>query len=206
MGITISFQGTLKNTSLVQPLLEELTDIADTLNWEYDILNEDWSKPSTAALTYNDNGAEIIGDLSLKGISISLHPDCESLDLYFDSEGNLTTPMSTVLLNEGKITKDKLFSSVKTQFAPPDIHISIIKLLKYLKKRYIPDLTVFDEGDYWETGDKEILIRKISFINEKLDTLQEIIFDIEIENADQYSSEQLAKILEEKLRKGLEKN
>ena len=45
MGITISFQGTLKNTSMVQPLLEELIDISETLNWEWQVLDEDWSKP-----------------------------------------------------------------------------------------------------------------------------------------------------------------
>lgn len=206
MGITISFQGTLKNTSLIQPLIEELIDISETLNWKWNVLNENWSQPSTAKLSVNDGGAEILGHLSLKGINIKLHPDCESFSLYFDSEGNLTTPMSTVLLNEGRITKDMVFSSVKTQFAPPDIHVSIVKLLKYLKKRYIPDLKVFDDGDYWETGDKEILIQKMSFIKEKLDTLQEIVSDIEIENPDQYTSEQLAKILEEKIKKSLDKN
>ena len=44
--------------------------------------------------------------------------------------------------------------SVKTQFDSPDTHIWIIGLLKYLKKRYIANLEVRDEGEYWETGNR----------------------------------------------------
>lgn len=32
-----------------------------------------------------------------------------------------------------------------------------------------------DEGSYWETGDKELLTQKISFINKKIDQIEEII-------------------------------
>lgn len=33
----------------------------------------------------------------------------------------------------------------------------IIKLLKYLNKKYLVDLQVSDEGQYWEIGDEHLL-------------------------------------------------
>jgi len=202
MGITIHIQGNLKDKSEINSFIEELTDISKTMHWEWQVLDEDWSQPSTAKLKRTNNITEITGNLALKGISINLHPKCESLSLFFDSSGCLTTPMAVVLLNEGRIKKENVYSTVKTQFTPPDVHISIIKLLKYLKKRYIPDLKVEDEGGYWESEDKQVLTGKIKFLNEKLDMLQDMLSNMDDENAGQRSAEQLADIIEEKL-KGL---
>ena len=56
------------------------------------------------------------------------------------------------------------YVSVKTQFAPTEIHISIIKLLKHLKNKYILDLEVLDEGCYWETEDNKLLNKKFPFL------------------------------------------
>jgi len=203
MGITIHFQGRLEETSIINSLVEELKDISKTLNWDWQVLDEDWSKPSTAKLSKVKKGEEIIGHLSLKGISMNIHPECEALSLYFDSEGTLTEPMSIILYNEGKLERENIYSTVKTQFAPPEVHITIIKLLKYLKMRYIPNLKVIDEGEYWESEDKEKLVKKINFLNEKMDHLEEVLSEIEIENVAACSPEQLADILEERMKKRL---
>lgn len=201
MGITIHLQGNLKDRNIINSLVEELQDISKSMDWGWQVLDEDWSKPSTAKLSHTNRGAEIIGELSLKGISISIHPRCEALSLYFDSEGTLTTPVSTTLYNEGKIERENIYSTVKTQFAPPEVHITIIKLLKYLKKRYIPNLKVFDEGEYWESEDKEKLVDKINFLNEKMNQLEGVLSEVEIENIRECSPEQLADILEERIKK-----
>ena len=200
MGITIHFQGKLKNTQQINSLMEELIDIADTMKWKWQSFDEDWSKPATVKSSTDKNGFEITGHLPLKGIRINLHPDSEPLSIYFDKEGNLTTPMSVVLVNEGKMKPGNLYSSVKTQFAPPDVHISIIKLLKYLKKRYIPNLKVIDEGEYWESEDKEKLIEKMAFLRNAMDKVEEILSSLDQKLIHQCSSEQLADILEERLK------
>ena len=44
-------------------------------------------------------------------------------------------------------------------------------MLKYLKKRYISDLQVSDEGQYWETGDVRVLKKKMDFIGGKIEQL-----------------------------------
>jgi len=203
MGITIYFKGQLENNNMIHTFIEDLTDIAETLNWEYEVLDEDWSKPSTAKLSQIKNGIEITGHLSLKGICINLHPDCESLMFYFNSKGILTTPISTILVNEKQIKKENAYNSVKTQFAPPDIHITIIKLLKFLKRRYIHDLNVVDEGEYWESEDKKKLIKKLNQINDAMNRIEKILSDLDVEHIQQCSSEQLAKILEDRLKEDL---
>lgn len=45
----------------------------------------------------------------------------------------------------------------KTQYAGIEIHKLIVHLFKYLERKYLLDLQVSDEGEYWETGDEKIL-------------------------------------------------
>lgn len=106
---------------------------------------------------------------------MNLHPNCEPLSVMFDKNGNLQSIYGMIVNQQENNKPDSYYLSVKTQFAPPETHIAIVKLLKYLKKKYIQDLEVLDEGSYWETGDKELLTQKISFINKKIDQIEEII-------------------------------
>ena len=107
------------------------------------------------------------------------------------------------MVNEGSIKEEEAFLSVKTQFAPAEVHIAVVNLLRFLKKRYIPNLEVHDEGGYWETSDKEKLIEKMKFLDEKMDLVAKTLSEIQIENARDLSLEELAKIIEEKLKKKL---
>ena len=45
----------------------------------------------------------------------------------------------------------------KTQYAGIETHKLIIHLLKYIEKKYLADFTVIDEGEYWETGNEQLL-------------------------------------------------
>ncbi len=206
MGITLHFRGKLKNKEDINSLKDDLIDIAEIMEWEWDSLDEDWAKPTTAKLEISELQTEITGHLPLKGIQLKLHPNCESLTLFFDKEGNLNTSFSLILMNEGKLNPEDSYISVKTQFAPPDIHISIVKLLEFLKNRYIPDLEVIDEGEYWDSRDKTLLIEKISFLNDKMDIIEDMLSSLDREEFQQYSPKELVRIIEEKLKKGLNKS
>ena len=48
-------------------------------------------------------------------------------------------------------------SFTKTQYAGPDAHMAIIKLLRYLENKYFSAFELQDEGMYWETMDEKIL-------------------------------------------------
>jgi hypothetical protein len=203
MGITIHFKGRLNKLQEINSVMDDLIDISETMQWKWTSLDEDWDKPASAKLSVTDLKAEISGHLPLKGVHINIHPDCESLQIYFDNEGNLQTPVGMVLLLEGKINPENSYTSVKTQFAPPDIHIAIIKLLKFLKNRYISDLKVFDEGEYWDTGDRDLLIEKIAVITKKMDMVEAALNSVVLQELKNLSPEEMAKRLEEILRKKL---
>lgn len=203
MGITIHYKGKLENLELLPLMLEELIDISRIMNWQYYVLDEDWSTPSTVRLLTSGEENEIAGHLALKGISMDLHPSCESLSLFFTAEGVLASPMSVIMLNEGSITKSDVWNFIKTQFAPPDVHISVIKLFKYVKKRYIPNLEVRDEGEYWDTADEVWLVKKMGFIEGKMDRVAQILGEIDLDNTRPLTAEQLGAMLEERLKKEL---
>ena len=168
MGVSIHYRGRLDDIKKFSQLRGEMIDIAAVMGWPYDSLDEDWSVPPDAKL----DGGGITGHLSLKGIGMKPHPDSESLSLYFDSRGNLNSPAGVVLMLEGKLKPEKNWISIKTQFAPLEIHVRVTGLLKYLKKKYISNLEVVDEGEYWETGNIETLKERISSINRVMDRLE----------------------------------
>lgn len=53
-------------------------------------------------------------------------------------------------------------TSTKTQFAWPDAHIAVVKLLRYLKEKYFSVFKLSDEGMYWETMDEKILLSQFA--------------------------------------------
>ena len=61
--------------------------------------------------------------------------------------------------------------SVKTQFAGWQTHLFIVHLLKYLSGKYFSELNVSDEGEYWETGNEEILKQNFSRYNNLLNSV-----------------------------------
>ena len=200
MGITIYYKGKLKNKDEVYSLKDDLVDFAETMNWEWHALDNDWDKPASAELDVKARRAEIKGHLPLKGVSLQLHPNCETLTLYFDQEGRLMDPIGLIMIREGRLKPQSAYLSVKTQFAPPEVHISIIKLLEFLKNRYIPDLEVMDEGGYWESRDEAALRKSISFLNEQMDRMEEILSTIGREEVKGLSTEELARLIEQKLK------
>jgi len=199
MGIVISFKGKLNNPSLIYSFCNELSDIANDMNWQYEILDEDYCKPNTAYIDNDNSKYNIKGHLPLKGICIPIHPDSEPLSFYFDKNGNIRNIISMVERENEENTSDH-YEFVKTQYAPIDVHITIIKILKYVKEKYISNLYVRDEGEYWETKNKNILLEKIKFLKQKIDEVGNIISDID-NNSNQSLENKIENILINKLNK-----
>ncbi|MBN4065894.1 hypothetical protein JYT51_01015 [Candidatus Amoebophilus asiaticus] len=181
MGLTIHYRGQLADVNQISKITEELTDITESMGWEWNSLDKDFAEPLTARIV-NDTenlSSEIIGHLPLKGISLKPHSNCEPVYFYFDSDGNIRTPVCMILINEGKIKPENNWVSVKTQFAPPEVHITICKLFRYIKNKYIPNLEVHDEGSYWESGNADILKEKLNSIMRAMDILEEALGNID---------------------------
>jgi len=150
MGITIHYKGRLDSPDLIDSFLEEVKDIANSMEWNFTSFSKQEKKES-----------------NLKGLFIYPHPNSEFLQFMIDEKGHFRN----ALLLENFNPNDNItyLNHIKTQFAPIELHIAIIKLFKYLKKRYVKNLEVWDEGDYWKTCDKKILQEKFDFLNNKMD-------------------------------------
>ena len=183
MGISIQYRGSLDNKLAIYELIKEVAEIAKTLNWECEILDQEWKSIPTARFeSTKDGGIQIVGNTCLKGVQFIPHAKCEPIWLFFTMAGNMSTPFHVALDAEDLYPERKVWITSITHYAGADIHISILNLFKHLKKKYISDLEVHDEGGYWETGDKSLLEFKI----QKLDRLMAM------------SDEQLWKAVQEK--------
>ncbi len=118
------------------------------------------------------------------------------MPFFFNSSGQLCDLMGVVLIYEGSLKPEDARIAVKTQFAGPEIHLWIVGLLKYLKEHYIPDLEVRDEGEYWETGDFEVLKEKMDFLNEKTDAVCGELSRVTGSHLERLSPEELASMIE----------
>jgi hypothetical protein len=196
MGVTIHYRGQLADLGKLNILCDELVQIVEKMDWTYNRLDEDWSKPVDVRLEHDERGAHIVGHLGLKGVSFKPHPRCESVSFFFNCDGKLYDPMGVTLISEGSLKPEDAWIAVKTQFAGPETHLWIVGLLKYLKEHYIPDLEVRDEGEYLETGDFDVLKEKMNFLNEKMDAVCSELSRVTGNHLERLSPEELASMIE----------
>jgi len=199
VGVSIHYRGRLDDVQQLVVLCGELCDIAAVMGWQSTSSDDDWELPAAARLSGSRGNTVIDGHLGLKGVQITSGPKAESLSFFFDHEGNLRSPVSMVLILDGTLKSEQAWVSVKTQFVPAEVHVWIIGLLKYLKKRYISDLQVSDEGEYWETGDIRILKEKMDLIDEKLKHISMELSSVRFGDVSGLSAEQIAFRIEQLL-------
>ncbi len=183
MGITIHYQGKINDISLIDKCTQELNDISDEINWNYHIIDDD--------------------KLNLKGIYMEPPPNCEALSFLFDKSSGILKDR-IILFHDDMGENHYKYNHTKTQYAPIEVHITIIKLLKYLKSKYINDLKVFDEGEYWDTEDPILLRKKFDFLAKMIDKLAGELEKIERDPGD--SDLTLLSKIEEVIRKLQENN
>lgn len=200
MGVTLHYRGQLNESSRITALVAELADIADSMGWLWTRLDDDFEIPADAQVINHPQGTQIEGHLGLQGILMTPKPNGESLCFCFDREGYLRSPIGMVQILDGSLNPDQAWISVKTQFTSPECHIWIVGLLKYLKKHYLSDLEVSDEGDYWETGDATALKEKMDFIKHKMDWLSGELTSERFSHLSGQSAEQIVSEIEDLLR------
>ncbi|MEQ8687577.1 MAG: hypothetical protein RIE86_19895 [Imperialibacter sp.] len=150
MGLSIHYSGRIRNPKSLPSIIEEVRDIARINKWKLSTFNEELPAQIT--------DEESI-DGTLYGVAFS-PPNCEPVWLSFLSNGKMSSPVALQFLG-GEIDEQKneyLYQlSTKTQFAGAQTHQLIIHLFKYLEQKYLDEFTLIDEGEYWETGDKNVL-------------------------------------------------
>ena len=174
MGLTFHYSATLKDRRKLNALIEEVTDICKTLNWKCHVFDEK----------------------KIKGISLAPE-NSEPLWLTFDHTNQLLMPFSITF----RKPVDEFYygAFTKTQYAGPDTHIALIKLLKYVSKKYFSAIEVSDEGQYWETGDENILRKTFKCYTLLIDTFADALSNLESKPGE--TPESLAQRMEELLQK-----
>ena len=177
MSLTFHYSGRIKKKTSLHELIAEVKDIAEINGWERQIFEQQF--------TGDDFGSEIF-DNRLYGISFS-PTGSEPVWLCFLSNGRLSSPDLLQLYGNPENEKERknlYLVSTKTQFAGVTTHKTIIDLLKYIDKKYLADFKVYDEGQYWETGDEKILEEISKRFNAALD-----IFGDAVENNERLPNE-----------------
>ena len=153
MGLTFHYSGSFRKDASLEGLIEEVKDIAEINGWPHHIFERQFPENGFGKEAFNDN---------IYGISFS-PPGSEPVWLCFLSNGRLSAPHLLQFYGQTEHQEERknlYLVSTKTQTAGVSTHKSVIDLLKYLDGKYLTGLKVYDEGQYWETGD-EILLAEI---------------------------------------------
>ena len=144
MGVTIHFEGRLKNEASLEAVLAETRNFCDEHSWPYESINEPHVKLSRVR---DEKDWDYEGPI--RGIAVQPHENSEPLRLEFDED---------LYIQE----------YTKTQFSPIEIHVELVKLLRRLQPHF-EHFEIIDEGEFFETGDKETLDHHINRCFEVLD-------------------------------------
>lgn len=150
MGLCIHYSGRIKDAASLPQLIDEVREVSLVYGWKYQILES--SFPNNT-LAYQESLQLIYG------ICVT-PPECETIDLAFLSNGIMVCPAYIPVFGTSEEAKRRNYIyhiSVKTQFAGVKAHALIINLFKYLNNKYLFDFKMYDEGQYWETGDEYVL-------------------------------------------------
>jgi hypothetical protein len=176
MGLTFHYTGRIRQYALINKMTAEAEDISRSLGWKYNIIDDD----------------------KLKGILLSPERS-DPLSLTFAPNGRLCSILS-VMVNE---PDDPFYYSAftKTQFAGPDTHIALLKLLHYISNKYFSEIEVNDEGLYWGAWDEKILLEQFAKYNYALNAVTAALSGMKAVPGE--TPQSLADRIEEELKKKL---
>jgi hypothetical protein len=158
MSITVHYFGKVKNQESVREIQEEFREIAQVSGWTHEMVDH----------VFTQEG-EIPGSrLSLKGVRITFNKTTSPLQLTFDKDGYLShiyyEKSSVESPARGGASHRQLLHQIHTSTnlrnGDGETHRTLVKLLDYLKKKYVPNLEVIDNTGYWYSRDEAVLAPK----------------------------------------------
>ncbi|MBC8147970.1 MAG: hypothetical protein H8E98_08320 [Bacteroidetes bacterium] len=150
MGLSIHYSGSFRKGASLSEMIEEVKDIISVYKWKYSVYEEEFPDETFSDSSYNQN---------IYGISFT-PPGCETVSISFLSNGRMSSYPALKFFGktENQQEQEYLYMlAVKTQYAGIEVHKLIIHLFKYLNEKYFQDFKVLDEGEYWESGDENLL-------------------------------------------------
>lgn len=149
MGLTIHYNGKLKNANDLKSLIDDVKDVAIAEKWDYFVFEDQFE---------NNSFSEIIDRENLYGIMIT-PPKSEPFSMSFLSNGRMSSILNfNVMKLESEINEDLVYAVfTKTQYSGYENHKKLILLLDFISKRYLEDFECKDDGYYWESRDEDLL-------------------------------------------------
>jgi hypothetical protein len=182
MGVTIHYHGSLDDAAQLDAALAMLREECEQRGWPYRELDVEAHGPHET-YTFRDVPGPLPGwtdtlteteivelDTRWRGLSIDPHPKCESLLMMFDERD----ARLMLLMSYGGEANSVMYSlSVKTQFAPPEIHVAICEVLHRLQDEFGREkLSVDDESGYFQTQDMTALLEMHGVVEAGMKDLQ----------------------------------
>jgi hypothetical protein len=157
MGITIAYRGRFADLTRIEDFEDRLVDFALEIRGLVRI----WRSRA-------DGDPERM----IRGVILDLAPGQESTSLLLSPEGWLIG-LTDIQDAEDGLLKEPPWCFIKTQCGPVEGHVALVEMLAALKREFLPDLEVSDEGGYWETRDLAELVRLRSLTQGAIDGLAE---------------------------------
>ena len=182
MGVTIFYRGSLKDLDRVEDFEDRVLDLALELGGQARIWRStaDGEKGDGPHLCEAPSGPfRQMGTVpfftprrTIRGVVLDLYPGQETTSLLVSPEGWLTGLFEIEAAEKGQLAEPP-WCWVKTQFGPVEGHVALVEMLAALKREFLPDLEVRDEGEYWETRDLATLTAKMGLVQAAIDGLAE---------------------------------
>lgn len=157
MGTTIHYRGTMDDIGQIETMEDRMLDLVFSVGGRATIWRSFADEDTSRAV---------------RGLIVDLEPGQETLSLLISPEGHLT-PLCQIEDAEKAPFDEPPQCSVKTQFGSLQGHILIVHLLDALKQRFCSNLTVDDEGEYYEHRDVNRLQQKMQFLGAAIDAMSE---------------------------------
>jgi len=157
MGITVAYRGRLADLTRIEDFEDRLVDLA----LEVGGLAQIWR-------SYADQDPKRV----VRGVILNLAPGLESTSMLVSPEGWLIGLTDIEDAESGQLTEPP-WCFTKTQFGPLEGHVAVVETLAALKREFLPDLEVSDEGGYWETRDLAELGRRHTFLKKAIEGVAE---------------------------------
>jgi hypothetical protein len=157
MGVTIHYRGSLASMDRIEDFEDRVLDLALEMGGQARI----WR-------TANDDDPRRM----VRGVLLDLFPGQESTSLLVSPEGWLIGLFDIEEAEKGTLAEPP-WCCVKTQFGPIEGHVALIEMLAALKREFLPDLEVSDEGDYWATRDLAGLTTKFGHVQAAIQAMSD---------------------------------
>ncbi len=203
MGVTIHYSGRLPDMTRLPQLVAAIRDAARQRDWPYQLVDERILGTAEILVIYPPGPPQIVqidgSEIEIKDINagyesypvddrwrgiIVMPPDCEPLWLTFGRDGTLISYQASAESYKqpgNYLAVTDLYT--KTQFAGVNAHIGVCEML-LLSKGHGVELEVLDEGEYWETGDRALLERKLGFLDSAIRQVGERVGEMIASDAD----------------------